>query len=60
MTTLQQFKEEQMKDPAFRNAYDDSEPEMNRIRAIADTGNIRYITKEMKENIDFPKENRLD
>lgn len=46
MKTLQQFKNEQMKDPAFAKAYAELEPEMNIIRAIVDTRIAQNLTQQ--------------
>ena len=50
MKSLQEFKAERMKDPAFVKAYAESEPEMNIIRAIVDARNQQKLTqKELAE-----------
>ena len=45
MKSLQEFKAERMKDPAFVKAYAESEPEMNIIRAIVDARNQQKLTQ---------------
>ena len=50
MKTLQQLKEEQMKDPAFAKEYDAIQPEMDVIRAIVDARTSQNMTqKELAE-----------
>ena len=50
MKTLQKLKEEQMKDPAFVQEYNDIQPEMDVIRAIVDARTSQNVTqKELVE-----------
>ena len=50
MKTLQKLKEEQMKDPAFVQEYNDIQPEMDVIRAIVNARTSQNITqKELAE-----------
>ena len=50
MKTLQQLKEEQMKDTAFAKEYDAIQPEMDVIRAIVDARTSQNMTqKELAE-----------
>ena len=50
MKTLQKLKEEQMKDPAFVQEYNDIQPEMDVIRAIVNERTSQNITqKELAE-----------
>ncbi len=50
MKTLQKYKNEQMKNPEFAKAYEEIQPEMNVIRAIADARALRNMTqKELSE-----------
>ena len=50
MKTLQQLKNEQMKNPDFAKAYEEIQPEMNVIRAIVDARALRNMTqKELSE-----------
>lgn len=50
MMTLDQFMEEQMKDPEFAEAYDEIQPEMNVIRAIVEARTSQNLTqKELSE-----------
>ena len=50
MKTLQQFKEEQMKDLAFAKEYEAIQPEMDVIRAIVDARTSQNMTqKELAE-----------
>ena len=50
MKTLQQLKEEQMKDPSFAKEYDAIQPEMDVIRAIVDARTSQNMTqKELAE-----------
>jgi predicted transcriptional regulator len=50
MRTLQQYKDEQMKDAAFAKEYEAIQPEMDVIRAIVDARNSQNITqKELAE-----------
>ncbi len=50
MKTLKQYKEEQMKDPAFAKEYEAIQPEMDVIRAIVDARISQNITqKELAE-----------
>lgn len=50
MTTLEKFKESQMKNPEFKKAYDECQPEMNIIRAIVDARISQNLTqKELAE-----------
>ena len=50
MKTLQQLKEEQMKDSAFAKEYDAIQPEMDVIRAIVDARTSQNMTqKELAE-----------
>ena len=50
MKTLQQLKEEQMKDPAFAKEYEAIQPEMDVIRAIVDARISQNMTqKELAE-----------
>ena len=45
MKTLQQFKEEQMKDLAFAKEYEAIQPEMDIIRAIVDARTSQNMTQ---------------
>ena len=45
MKTLQQLKNEQMKNPEFAKAYEEIQPEMNVIRAIVDARALRNMTQ---------------
>ena len=50
MKTLQQLKNEQMKNPDFAKAYEEIQPEMNVIRAIVEARALRNMTqKELSE-----------
>lgn len=50
MKTLQKYKEEQMKKPEFRNAYNAIQPEMDIIRALVDARCSSNMTqKELAE-----------
>lgn len=50
MMTLDQFMEEQMKDPEFANAYEELQPEMSVIRALVDARTSQNLTqKELSE-----------
>ena len=50
MKTLKQYKNEQLKDPVFADAYEEIQPEMNIIRAIVDARLSRNMTqKELAE-----------
>ena len=50
MKTLQQLKDEQMKDPAFAKEYEAIQPEMDIIRAIVDARTSQNMTqKELAE-----------
>ena len=50
MKTLQQLKEEQMKDPVFAKEYEAIQPEMDVIRAIVDARTSQNMTqKELAE-----------
>ena len=45
MKTLKQYKEEQMKNPEFAQAYEEIQPEMNIIRAVVDARLSRNMTQ---------------
>lgn len=45
MKTLQQLKEEQMKDPAFVKEYEAIQPEMDVLRAIVDARTSQNMTQ---------------
>ena len=48
--TLKEYKEEKMKNPEFKQAYDELQPEMNVIRAMIDARIAQNITqKELSE-----------
>lgn len=50
MMTLEQFMEDQMKDPEFAKAYEKVQPEMNVIRAIIEARTSQNLTqKELSE-----------
>ena len=50
MKTLQQLKNEQMKNPDFAKSYEEIQPEMNVIRAIVEARALRNMTqKELSE-----------
>ena len=63
MLTLEQFMEDQMKDPEFAEAYEEVQPEMNVIRAIVEARSSQNLTqKELAERtgIAQPKIRRLE
>lgn len=43
--TLQEYKDEKMKDPEFAKAYEEVQPEMNVIRAIIDARTSQNLTQ---------------
>jgi len=45
MKTLNNFKQEQMKNPAFAEAYESIQPEMDVIRAIVDARTSQNLTQ---------------
>ncbi len=50
MMTLKDYKTDQMKDPEFARAYDEIQPEMSVIRAIAEARAAQHVTqKELAE-----------
>ena len=61
--TLQEYKDEKMKDPEFAKAYEEVQPEMNVIRAIIEARTSQHLTQKelsIKTGIDQAEISKLE